>query len=54
MPFIKQWAYMLLGIYLTYQTARWPGLEHHIAASALFTFGLAFRADYSIAKRAKR
>lgn len=46
MSLIIQWFFMVIGVYLSYQAARWPGFEQHIAVMALLAFGMAFRADY--------
>jgi hypothetical protein len=41
----KQFFFIAVGIILTLETAKWPGLEHQMASLTLLAFAYAFLAD---------
>jgi len=47
----KQFFFIGVGIFLTLETAKWPGLEHQMASLTLLAFAYAFLADSKATKK---
>jgi len=47
----KQFFFICIGIFLTLETAKWPGLEHQMASLTLLAFAYAFLADSKASKK---